>query len=95
MARRKITDAEVEQALTDLPGWQVKEGRLHKVFKFSSFGEAMGWMVSVAVYADKIDHHPDWSNSYNRVTVDLMTHDMDALSTLDISLARKMEEMAN
>jgi 4a-hydroxytetrahydrobiopterin dehydratase len=54
----------------------------------------MGWMVSVAFHADKLDHHPDWSNSYNRVEVSLATHDMDdAISNLDVELARVMEEL--
>jgi 4a-hydroxytetrahydrobiopterin dehydratase len=92
--RRKVEMSEVEGALAALPGWSVQEGKLAKNFKFGSFAEAMGWMVSVALYADKIDHHPDWSNVYNRVNVTLVTHDMGALSTLDLALAKRMEELA-
>jgi 4a-hydroxytetrahydrobiopterin dehydratase len=95
MSRRKVTDEEVTTALENLPGWEVKDGKLHKSYKFSSFAEAIGWMVSVGIYADKLDHHPDWCNGYNKVEVDLMTHDMDALSTLDLDLAAKMEELAS
>jgi 4a-hydroxytetrahydrobiopterin dehydratase len=95
MAREKLTEAEVAAALAELPGWELAGGKLHKVFKFGSFAEAMGWMVSVAVYADKKDHHPEWSNVYNRVTVDLSTHDLgDAISTLDVDLAKRMESLA-
>jgi 4a-hydroxytetrahydrobiopterin dehydratase len=95
MAREKLTEAEVAAALAELPGWELAGGKLHKVFKFGSFAEAMGWMVSVAVYADKKDHHPEWSNVYNRVTVDLATHDLgDAISTLDVDLAKRMEALA-
>ena len=94
MERRKVEIAEVEEALAGLPGWSVKEGKLTKEFKFGSFAEAMGWMVTVAIYADKIDHHPEWSNVYNRVNVGLVTHDMDALSTLDLALAKRMQELA-
>jgi 4a-hydroxytetrahydrobiopterin dehydratase len=54
----------------------------------------MGWMTSVAIYADKIDHHPEWSNVYNQVSVNLITHDMGALSTLDIALAKRMETLS-
>lgn len=94
MERKKVEMSEVERALAELPGWSVQEGKLVKTYKFGSFAEAMGWMVSAALYADKIDHHPDWSNVYNRVSVALMTHDMNALSTLDLALARRMEELA-
>lgn len=95
MSRRKVTEEEVSEALEDyLPGWEVKDGKLHKSYQFDSFAEAMGWMVSVAIQADKLDHHPDWSNGYNKVVVDLMTHDLGALSTYDLELAAKMEELA-
>lgn len=93
MERRRLENPEISEALTELPGWEVKEGKLHKTFKFGSFAQAMGWMVSAGIQADKLDHHPDWSNSYNKVVVDLKTHDMDALTTLDLALARKMEEL--
>ena len=93
MSRRKVSEEEVAAALKDLPGWEVKDGKLHKTYKFDSFAQAMGWMVSVAVFADKLDHHPDWCNGYNKVKVDLMTHDLDALSTLDLELAAKMEAL--
>jgi 4a-hydroxytetrahydrobiopterin dehydratase len=94
MEPRKVTPAEVDDALKELPGWSVQEGKLSKQFKFPSFAEAMGWMVAVAVYADKLDHHPDWSNGYNKVNVALTTHDLGALSTLDLDLARRMQALA-
>ena len=95
MARVKLSDQEIEGALNDLPGWEVLDGKLHKTFKFDTFAQAIGWMVSVAVYADKNDHHPEWSNVYNRVRVDLSTHDLgNAISALDVELARHMETLA-
>lgn len=95
MARSKLTQEQIQSALDELPGWEVKEGKLHKTFKFGTFAQAIGWMVSVAIQADKMDHHPDWTNAYNRVTVDLSTHDMDdAISNFDINLARQMEKLA-
>jgi 4a-hydroxytetrahydrobiopterin dehydratase len=95
MTRKKLTEKEVESALEELPGWAVKAGKLHKSYKFDTFAQAIGWMVSVAVHADKLDHHPDWSNAYNRVEVDLVTHDMDdAISNLDVELARTMEKLS-
>ncbi|NCF65573.1 MAG: 4a-hydroxytetrahydrobiopterin dehydratase [Chloroflexi bacterium] len=95
MERRALNTAEVQTALADLPGWEVVDGKLSKLFRFQSFAAAMGWMVSVAIYADKIDHHPEWSNVYSRVQVNLVTHDLDnAISTFDLALARKMDELA-
>jgi len=95
MARYKLSQAELAAALEKLPGWEVQHGKLHKEFKFSSFAEAIGWMVSVAVVADKMDHHPEWSNVYSRVQVNLVTHDMDnAISSWDVELATKMEQLA-
>ena len=94
MERRKITREELDASLIELTGWEEVDGKLHKEFKFGSFAEAIGWMVSVAIYADKIDHHPNWSNVYSKVTVELWTHDMDGLSNWDVALARKMNLLA-
>ncbi|MCB8968624.1 MAG: 4a-hydroxytetrahydrobiopterin dehydratase [Ardenticatenaceae bacterium] len=95
MARYKLSDKDVASALAELPDWEIKDGKLHRTYKFDSFATAMGWMVSVAIFADKIDHHPEWCNVYGRVTVDLSTHDMDnAISNLDILLAKKMDSLA-
>ena len=95
MARQKLSESELTAALADLSGWEVREGKLHKAYKFDSFAAAMGWMVSVAIHADKMDHHPEWTNVYNRVSVDLVTHDLgNAISNLDVELAQKMEKLA-
>ena len=93
--RRKLTDEEIAGALEELDGWDLLDRKLHKQFKFGTFAEAMGWMTSVAIYADKIDHHPEWSNVYNRVTVDLITHNFYTLSNLDVALAKHMDQMFN
>jgi 4a-hydroxytetrahydrobiopterin dehydratase len=94
MERRKLTRVELDAAVPELAGWEEVDGKLQKQFKFTSFAEAIGWMVSVAIYADKIDHHPNWSNVYNRVTVELWTHDLSALSTWDVALAKQMNLLA-
>ncbi len=92
MVRKKLNDEELAQALLDLPGWQIQNGKLHKEYKFASFAAAIGWMVTVAIAADKLDHHPEWSNVYNRVRVDLVTHDLgNVISSFDVALAHKME----
>lgn len=95
MARYALNETELSEAVAGLSGWQVMDGKLNKTFKFPSFAAAMGWMVAAAIFADKMDHHPEWSNVYNRVTVNLVTHDLgNAISSWDIDLARKMDELA-
>lgn len=95
MTKMTLSPEEIDQALQELSGWVVLNCKLHKQFKFKSFAQALGWMVSAGVEADKLDHHPEWTNVYNRVTVDLVTHDLgNAISNLDVDLARKMDFLA-
>ncbi|CUH78424.1 4a-hydroxytetrahydrobiopterin dehydratase [Tropicibacter naphthalenivorans] len=74
-------------------GWELLGDRdaMRKTFKFKDFTEAFGWMTRAAMFAEKWDHHPEWSNTYNTVVVTLTTHDVDGLSALDAKLARKMD----
>ncbi len=75
-------------------GWEmVEDGRdaIRKTFTFDNFVEAFAFMTKAAIWAEKWNHHPEWSNVYNRVTVELITHDVDGLSSLDAKLARKMD----
>ncbi|MCA9931056.1 MAG: 4a-hydroxytetrahydrobiopterin dehydratase [Anaerolineales bacterium] len=96
MARIALSEDALAAALNTLPGWLVKEGKLHKQYKFNSFAAALGWMVTAGIAADKMDHHPEWSNVYNRVTVNLVTHDLgNRISNLDVELAQKMENLAS
>lgn len=92
----KLSAEERAEALADLTGWEEIEGRdaIKKEFKFKSFVEAWGWMSQMAIVAEKMNHHPEWFNVYNRVEVVLTTHDADGLSALDISLAQKMDASA-
>lgn len=93
--KRKLSDQEIKDALAELDGWAVENGKLAKNYKFESFAQALGWMVSVGVFADGMDHHPEWKNVYNKVEVNLVTHDLDnAISSLDVELAHKMEDLA-
>lgn len=87
------TDA-INAALGELSGWSVEQGKLHRQFQFNSFVEAFGFMSSVALVAESMGHHPEWFNVYNRVTVDLTTHDAGGISDKDVALARKMNELA-
>ncbi len=92
----KLSEAEIGDALGagDLAGWDVVDGKLHKVYRFDDFVSAWGFMSRVALAAEKMDHHPDWSNVYSTVSVDLNTHDAGGITVLDFELARKMNALA-
>jgi 4a-hydroxytetrahydrobiopterin dehydratase len=92
----KLDAAARAAALTELAGWHAVTGRdaLHKSFKFKDFNEAWGFMNRVALLAEKMDHHPEWSNVYNRVEITLATHDCDGLSERDVKLAREIGKIA-
>ena len=83
-------------ALAELPGWAAAPERdaIVKTFKFKDFNEAFGFMTRVALAAEKLDHHPEWFNVYNRVEVLLATHDADGVSELDVTLAMIMDAAA-
>lgn len=89
-----LNSDELTSALTSLPEWTTREGRLHREYRFKNFSQAMGFMVSVALEAEKMNHHPDWSNSYSRVSIDLMTHSAGGITENDIQLARKIQAIA-
>ena len=96
MTKQKLSNDAINKALADLPGWELQDGKLHKQYKFETFAQALGWMVSAGVHADKMDHHPEWTNVYNKVTVSLVTHDLDnAISNLDVELAQKMDALSS
>jgi 4a-hydroxytetrahydrobiopterin dehydratase len=90
----KLGDADVATRLRTLPGWSLAAGKLHKVFTFKDFVEAWGFMSAAALVAEAMGHHPEWSNVWNRVTVDLTTHDAGGLTALDFDLAARMEALA-
>ena len=90
----RLSDADAGERLKALPGWTIAGGKLHRVFQFRDFTEAFGFMARVALLAEKLDHHPDWQNVYNRVTIDLVTHDAGGLTALDFELAAKASAAA-
>jgi 4a-hydroxytetrahydrobiopterin dehydratase len=90
----RLTDADIASRLGALPGWSVAGGKLHKAFVFRDFVEAWGFMSAVALAAEAMGHHPEWWNVWNRVTVDLTTHDAGGISALDFELAGRMESLA-
>lgn len=93
----KLTDAEITESLHEAEGWTRVEGRdaIHKKFKFVDFRHAWTFMEDVAVEADAMSHHPEWTNVYNRVEVTLTTHDAGGLTELDFDLAAIMDEIAD
>jgi len=84
----------VTQRLAALPGWTLKAGKLHRELTFADFTRPSGFMTDVAREADALDHHPEWFNVYNRVVIDLATHDAGGITTLDFELARRAEDLA-
>jgi 4a-hydroxytetrahydrobiopterin dehydratase len=88
---KKLDQAEIREALAELRGWTLEDGKLHREYRFRDFNEAFGFMTRVALEAERRNHHPEWSNVWNRVVVDLTTHDAGGLTTNDVELARVME----
>ena len=93
MATEKLTHLEIEAHLEGVAGWSVEDGKLHKQFQFETFVAAFGFMTSLALIAEKMNHHPEWFNVYNRVTIDLMTHDVGGISDLDFQLAKEADKL--
>lgn len=95
MANPPLTPAKITSALATLPGWTCERGALAKEFKFGSFKEAFSFMTRVAFEAEAMDHHPDWTNVYNRVAVRLNTHDAGGKVTAkDVALAKKIQAIS-
>jgi 4a-hydroxytetrahydrobiopterin dehydratase len=93
MATVKLSEQQIAEELRKLGGWSVLNGNLHRVFEFKDFTHAFGFMTRVALAAEKMDHHPDWSNSWNKVTVDLCTHSAGGLTKNDFDLAGKIQQI--
>jgi 4a-hydroxytetrahydrobiopterin dehydratase len=81
-------------AVADLPGWEVVDGALHRELQFANFSEAFGFMARVALVAEKLDHHPDWSNSWNRVVIDVVSHDAGGITAGCVELATRISKLA-
>ncbi len=91
----RLTGKELQDAVASLDSWSMVEGRdaITKSYEFKDFSAAFGWMARVAMMAEKLDHHPEWFNVYNRVDVTLASHDVDGVSTRDITLARALDDL--
>src|SRR5579872_3925329 len=93
-ARNKLTEAEIQSALKDLKDWTLAQGKLHREYKFADFIHAFGFMATAAIAIEKMNHHPEWFNVYNKVTVDLSTHDAGGVTAKDVELAKLLDAFA-
>jgi len=94
MTMAKIPEPEIQKAVADLGPWTVENSRLHREYRFRDFVQAFGFMTQAALLAERAAHHPEWFNVYNRVVVDLTTHEASGITQKDLDLAREMEQIA-
>ena len=94
MAAQPLSASQIADLSTELPAWSLVNGKLHRELRFADFSEAFGFMARVALAAEQLGHHPEWSNVWNRVVIDLTTHDTGGLSHLDVELARRIDSLA-
>ena len=93
MSLQKLPAIEIEQRLLALPGWVIEHHKLYCLFTFANFVDAFGFMSRVALLAESMDHHPEWSNVYNRVEIFLTTHDAGGISERDFILAERINAL--
>ena len=89
----KLSSDEMQTELNKVAGWVIQDEKLHEEFQFSSFIKAFGFMTQLALVAESMNHHPEWFNVYNRVVIDLTTHDAGGISNLDFELASKADDL--
>jgi 4a-hydroxytetrahydrobiopterin dehydratase len=94
MRTTKLNEQTIAAELKKLKGWAVENSKLHRVFEFRDFSEAFGFMTQVALVAEAMGHHPDWSNAWNKVTIDLTTHSAGGLTQSDFDLAGKIQQIS-
>ena len=94
MAAQPLSASQIANLSNELPSWSLVNGKLHRELRFADFSEAFGFMARVALAAEQLGHHPEWSNVWNRVRIDLTTHATGGLSTLDVELARRIDAIA-
>ena len=94
MAIEKLSPQDIEEALRSTPGWSLIDDKIHRDFQFTDFVEAFGFMTRVALVAESMNHHPEWFNVYNRISIDLRTHDADGISQHDFDLAQRINALA-
>lgn len=94
MSHSRLTADQVKTTLPKLPNWQFSGGKLMAEYKFANFRQAFGFMTQVAMMAEKLNHHPDWSNSYSTVTFELWTHETGGVTEHDVELAEAIVKIA-
>jgi 4a-hydroxytetrahydrobiopterin dehydratase len=94
MARTRLDPEQLQRELATLPGWELADGRLRRTCQFRDFVEAFAFMTAVALRVQEMDHHPEWSNVYGTVRIELVTHDAGGITARDVELARKIEALA-
>ncbi len=92
MKHKKLSGNELNEIIRNMKGWELKDEKLQKSFKFTNFVEAFGFMTRIALEAERMNHHPEWSNVYNNVTIKLSTHDADGITDHDIKLAKIIDD---
>ena len=93
MTLLKLTEEQIQTEIEKLSKWSVVDGKLHKDIKFSSFNEAFCFMTKASMEIEKMNHHPEWFNVYNKLTIDLMTHDAGGITENDINLAKILDSL--
>jgi 4a-hydroxytetrahydrobiopterin dehydratase len=93
IARERLDEATVTSRLQELADWSLDEGRLHRTIEFADFVHAFGFMTRVALIAEKMNHHPDWWNSYRTVRIHLVSHDVNGISERDFTLAARIDAL--
>ena len=91
---QKLSEEQIKQELSKLKGWTIANGKLARTFEFKDFNEAFGFMTRVAMEVEKLNHHPEWFNVYNKVKIELVTHDVNGISNYDFRLANIINRIA-
>ena len=89
----RLSESDIDEELKKLTGWNVKDAKLHKEFQFDNFNQAFGFMTRAAMEIEKMNHHPEWFNVYNRITVDLTTHEAGGITNNDVNLAKILNSL--
>ena len=89
----RLSQTDIDEQLKDLPGWSVIDKKLHKEFQFDSFNQAFGFMTRAAMEIEKMNHHPEWFNVYNKITIELTTHDAGGITRNDVNLAKILNSL--
>ena len=89
----RLSESDIDKELKELTGWNVKNDKLRKEFQFDDFNQAFGFMTRAAMEIEKMNHHPEWFNVYNRITVDLTTHEAGGITNNDVNLAKILNSL--